>query len=57
MRPSQNGIIAPRWCVMMTSPGWRSKRPEKTSRPMATLVSYGQPKAHQRSYFDRGSAA
>ena len=57
IRPSQNGIMAPRWWVIMTSPGWRSKRPEKTRRPMATLVSDGQPNAHQRSYFDRGSPA
>ena len=37
IRPAQKGIIAPRWCVMTTRSGCRSKRPEKTSRPIATL--------------------
>ena len=32
--------------------GSRSNRRENTSRCIATLVSYGQPKVHQISYFD-----
>ena len=42
---------------MIFSPGWRSKIPEKTSRPIATDVSYGQPNAHHMSNFDRFSPA
>ena len=37
--------------------GWRSKMPEKTSRAIATLVSYGQPNVHQISNFDFVSLA
>ena len=45
------------WCVMIFKLGWRSKIPEKTRRPIATDVSYGQPKAHHMSYFERVSPA
>ena len=56
-RPAQNGIIAPRWCVMIFRLGWRSNSPEKARRAIAVDVSEGQPKAHQMSYFERLSPA
>ena len=39
MRPSKNGIMPPMWWVMILIPGWRSNRPENTSRAIATEVS------------------
>ena len=36
---SKYGSIAPMWCVMITRSGWRSKRPAKTRRAIAAVVS------------------
>ena len=56
-RPAKNGSMPPQWCVMMRSFGSLSKKPEKTMRAIATLVSNGQPSTCQISYFDFGSPA
>jgi hypothetical protein len=37
------------WWVTIWIPGRRPNNPEKTSRAIATLVSYGHPKVHQIS--------
>ena len=40
---------------MILMSGCLSNRPDITMRPMATLVSYGQPNAHHMSYQERSS--
>src|ERR1035437_11073733 len=56
MRASKNGIIAPRWCAITLRFGRRVIIPEKTSRAIVALVSYGHPKIVQISYLEWDSA-